>query len=166
MIDLKIKKLFFDRKRITDAVDAARVRVLARAGGLVRTIARRSIRKRKDKVSLPGNPPFGHGAELLKRFIFFGYDPHADSVVIGPAKLNRSGDAPHLLEFGGTTTLKRAKTIRVGPQGRNRRGQFTRGERKRLKAGTRLRYQPRPFMGPALQKAAPKLPELWRNSVR
>ena len=81
---------------------------------------------------------------LLKKFIFFGYDPDRSSVVIGPMRLDRRGrgEAPPLLEYGGKTTLKR------------------RGKRKRTT------YKARPYMGPAFEKEKPQLPAMWRGSVR
>ena len=138
MIDLKIKRLFFDRRRVMDAVERARRKALAGSGALVRKIAKDSIRKRK-KPSRPGEPPHSHTG-LLKRFIFFGYDEFSRGVVVGPVALKRRATVPHLLEYGGLT------------EGRNRR--------------RRVRIAPRPYMGPALLKAKPKLPEMWRNSIR
>jgi len=70
------------------------------------------------------------------------------------------------LEFGGTTVARRTMLVRVGDTGRDRRGRFTRGKRQLVKAGTRLVYKPRPYMGPAMQKELPKFPELWLNSIR
>jgi len=103
----------------------------------VRTTARSSIRRRK-VVSRPGQPPSSHTG-LLKRFIFFGYDPARHSVVIGPVALARSdGKAPSLLEHGGMSR----------------------------RAGRAVRYRRRPFMGPAMTKELPGLPKLWRDSVR
>jgi len=38
---------------------------------------------------------------------------------------------------------------------------------RRTKTKTRrLRYRPRPFMGPAFEAEKPQLPALWKNSVR
>ena len=142
MIDMRITRLFFDRKAVTNRVGRATKRVLSRFGAYVRQTARRSIRKRK-AVSLPGQPPSSHKG-LLKRFIFFGYDPGRQSVVIGPARLagRNRGEAPPLLEYGGTTTLKRG------------------GKRKRAT------YKARPFMGPAFEEHKKQLPQMWANSVR
>lgn len=141
MIDLRMKQLFFDSKKVRSSVDRTTRRVLSRFGAFVRRTARSSIRKRKN-TSTPGSPPSSHTG-LLKRFIWFGYDPGQDSVVIGPARLtqNNRGDAPSLLEYGGRTTLKRN------------------GKRVRAKFGAR------PFMGPAFEKEQPKLPAMWRDSI-
>lgn len=143
MIDLRIKQMFFDRPKVKRAVDAARRKVLSKAGAFIRQTARTSIRKRRGS-SKPGQPPHSH-VGLLRRFILFGYDKQRDSVVVGPVGLKAS-TTPRVLERGGTTTVTR-----------RRRGKRT--ER-------RVRIAARPYMNPALEKERPKLPELWRNSVK
>jgi hypothetical protein len=142
MIRFEITKLFFDKKAVRDKVDAGTRRVLSKFGAFVRRTARSSIRKRK-KPSSPGSPPSSH-IGLLKKFIFFGYEPAKRSVVIGPVRLSQQGrgEAPHLLEYGGSTKVEH------------------RGKRKRAKV------RPRPFMGPAFEKEQPKLPAMWKGSVR
>ena len=164
MVDMRMKKYFFDTKRVLRAVDKGRRAALSKAGAFIRTTARRSIRKRK-RAAPPGKPPSSHTG-LLKRFIFFGYDAGSDSVVIGPARLAKSTEAPHTLEFGGTVKVRRDRLMRVEDTGRDKRGRFTKGKYKRVKAGTRLTYQARPFMGPAIDKERSKLPKFWRDSVR
>lgn len=142
MFRIDTKQMFFDSKKVRRATDRATRRVLSKFGAFVRRTARSSIRKRK-RISRPGEPPSSHMG-LLKKFIFFGYEPAKRSVVIGPARLTQSGrgEAPSLLEYGGGTTLKR------------------RGRRRRA------RYKARPFMGPAFGKEKPKLPAMWRSSIR
>ena len=142
MIDMRLRKLFFDTKKVRRSVDRATRRVLSRFGAFVRRTARSSIRKRK-KASAPGSPPSSHTG-LLKRFIWFGYEPHRRSVVIGPARLTKAGrgEAPENLEYGGMATVTRQK-------------------RKR-----RARIRPRPFMQPAFEKEQQQLPALWRDSVK
>lgn len=133
---------FFDRKSVIRAADRATRKVLSRFGAFVRRAARSSIRRRK-RVSRPGQPPTSWTG-LLRRFLFFSYEPRKRSVVIGPARLNKGdGEAPRLLEHGGTVA---------------RRG---RGGKRRV-----LRYRARPYMGPAFEKELPKLPRMWRDSVR
>ena len=149
MIGFKIsrmKGLFFDSKKVLDATTRAERRVLSRFGAYVRRSARSSIRKRK-RASEPGKPPSSHTG-LLKRFLFFAYDPNRKSVVIGPARLNEKvGDAPHALEHGG-------------------RSRVTAGRRRRRRATRTVTIAPRPFMGPAFEKEQPKLPAMWRDSVK
>lgn len=144
MIGFKIDKaMFFDRQKVIDATDRASRRVLSRFGAFVRQRARTSIRKRKG-TSAPGNPPHSH-VGLLRRFIFFGYDRRKHSVVIGPTALAASGgEAPALLEYGGTARIRDPRS------GRRRTA----------------RYRGRPYMGPALEAEQPKLPSMWRNSIK
>ncbi len=79
---------------------------------------------------------------LLKRNIFFVYEPQRTNVVIGPILLNKGTDAPEILEHGGAVT------------------------RRRNKKRVRMTYRPRPFMGPAFEREKPKLSAMWRDSVR
>lgn len=139
---LKITHLFFDSPKVVRAVDKSTRKVLSKFGAFVRRTAKQSIRKRK-KSSAPGSPPSSHTG-LLKRFIFFGYDPQKRSVVIGPTRLteNNRGEAPSILEYGGRTTVNS-------------------GTKK-----TRVRIRPRPFMGPAFEKEKPNLPSMWKDSVK
>ena len=141
MIGMKFKQMFFTSKAVLSVTDRATRRVLSKFGAYVRRAAKSSIRKRK-AISSPGSPPSSHTG-LLKRFILFGYDPSKRSVVIGPLRLTRGGrgDAPRALEEGGTTQVVR------------------RGRKERVK------IKARPFMGPAMEKEKPKLPQMWRNSV-
>jgi hypothetical protein len=133
---------FFNRRAVTSAVDRATRRVLSRFGAFVRTTARSSIRRRKS-VSKPGRPPTSWTG-LLKKFLFFSFDRERRSVVIGPVRLNSSdGEAPGLLERGGAATRE------------DRRGKRH-----------RVNYASRPYMGPAFEKEQPKLPEMWRDSIR
>jgi len=145
MIRMVAKRMFFDRKAVTNAVDRTTRRVLSKFGAFVRRGAKSSIRKRR-RASAPGEPPSSHTG-LLRRFIFFGYDRDRRSVVIGPQRLNQKiGDAPHALEHGGVSMVL---------EGSRRR------RRKR-----RIRIRARPFMGPAFEKERPKLAAMWRDSVK
>lgn len=140
MIGLDIKKAFFDRRAVINAVDRGARKVLSKFGAFVRTSARHSIRKRR-AISQPGQPPSSH-VGLLRKLILFGYDAQRKSVVVGPTPLRGASEAPPLLEYGGQARRK------------DRRGR------------TRtMRYRARPFMGPALERERSKLPKLWAGSV-
>ena len=168
MIDMRLKsfqKMFFPSKAIPRRVDAASRKVLSKFGAFVRRTARSSIRKRKG-ASKPGQPPSSHTG-LLKKFIWFGYEPKKRSVVIGPARLaSRNSGAPEILEYGGMHKLKTDMILRVGGPGRDNKGRFTLGQRKKVRKGKKLRIAARPFMGPAMEKEKPQLPSMWANSVR
>ena len=141
MIGMVTKEMFFDRLKVTRAVDSGVRKVLSKFGAFVRTGARHSIRKRK-AVSQPGQPPSSH-VGLLRRLIYFGYDANRRSVVIGPTPLRGTAEAPPLLEYGGRTRLK------------SRKGKVVSAT-----------YRARPFMGPAFEREKAKLPALWAGSVK
>ena len=130
---------FFDRERVMRSVKTATRRVFSRFGAFVQARAKTSIRKRKG-ISPPGHPPYSH-VGLLRKFIFFAYDPARQSVVIGPVLLRSDSQVPSLLEYGGVIVRRTKKRTR------------------------RLRYRPRPYMRPAFEQEKLKLPDLWRNSV-
>lgn len=135
-----VKGSFFDAQKVIDATDKAERQVLSKFGAFVRRTARTSIRKRR-KTSKPGSPPSSHTG-LLKRNIFFAYEKSRNSVVIGPISLNKSGDAPELLEYGGRATRR--------INGKSRR----------------VTYKPRPYMGPAMAANLPALPGMWADSIK
>jgi hypothetical protein len=142
------KKLFFDRPKIMDAATKATRKVLSKFGAFVMTSARQSIRNTKGP-SAPGQPPHSRTG-LLKKFLFFGYDPARASVVIGPVKLTKdlSPDGktiPQLLEEGGKAAFHT---------------KFAKNRRARA-----YTLAPRPFMGPALKVNLPQLPDMWRDSI-
>lgn len=135
--------MFFDRHVVMRAADAAKRKVLSQAGAFIRTRAKTSIRKRKGTAP-PGKPPHSHEGSL-RRLILFGYDRSSDSVVVGPVGLAKS-TAPRALEHGGETVVHQRRGGRL--------------------VSRRVRIAARPFMAPALEKERPKLPLLWRNSIR
>jgi hypothetical protein len=139
----QFRQSFFDRAAVTQAVDRATRRVLSKFGAFVRTTARSSLRRRK-RVSEPGQPPSSHTG-LVKRFLYFGFDAVRKSVIVGPAKLNKP--EPRVLEL-----------LEQG-------GQIRRRSRRTRKLETHV-YRARPFMGPALRRELPKLPAMWRNSIK
>ena len=146
VITMRIKDMFFDRHVVMRAMDSAKRKVLSQAGAFIRTAARTSIRKRKGTAP-PGNPPHSHEGSL-RRLILFGYDRASDSVVVGPVGFARS-TAPRALEHGGETVVH----SRVGGRG----GRLV---------SRKIKIAARPFMAPALEKERPRLPLLWRNSIR
>lgn len=85
--------------------------------------------KRPLMPSNPGEPPRSITG-LLKKHIYFVYDPQKRSVIIGPARLNSSTNAPEALEKGGPATTRK---------------------------GDRFRMEKRPYMKPAFDKEYPKL---------
>lgn len=169
MISVKATDFFFDRKVVIDAVGKAAARNLSKAGAYIRTSARSSIRKRK-RVSKPGEPPSSHTGHL-KEYIWFAFDPRAESVVVGPVGFNQksvsngeivSGVVPVILEKGGTIGIREVLT---------RWGWQTRGRSRRREQGlpTRVRkasYEARPYMGPAFEKNKDKFKDIWADSIK
>jgi hypothetical protein len=138
----QIKEMFFDRPSVARAVNQAVRKKLGQIGGIIRKTARNSIERAKGP-SAPGRPPHSHTG-LLKDFIYYGYDKSNDSVIVGPCLLNRGTDAPHVLEYGGTGTVKR--------------GIFRRNQKKHFRA--------RPFMAPALEANRNKISSILQDSIR
>jgi len=159
----KSKDFFFDRERVTRAMDAATRKALSKGGAFVMRGARKSIKEGKvrargraregetrsvtQRVSSPGSPPYSRTG-LLRDRIFFAAPPGggAPTVVIGPERIAKSTGAPETLEFGGATVI----------------------ERKRKSGGVdrrKVRIAARPYMAPALAREASKLPEQFRNAV-
>ncbi len=103
--------------KVIKMVDSKTRRALSRAGGYVRTIAKRSIKKR-NSFSRPGEPPHSHRG-LLKNFIFYQYDPHHKTVIIGPERVSqvKSQGAPKSLEYGGTIAGEPHPMPKLGDSG-------------------------------------------------
>lgn len=174
-VSMRITDFFFDRPHIERRVNQANRRNLNHAGGLVRKIAKNSMRRRK-RSSEPGTPPSAHaesGSPASLKNILYGYDDQAGDgrggVIVGPVFLNQlqysgrnlmRGTVPSLHEFGGTVGLREKKVGQSWrPVGRRRPRP---GQPVRIRRAT---YPARPFMKPALKKAAPKFRNIWADSI-
>lgn len=163
-VSYQLKNMFFDRAKVQSMVDQKTHRFLYRAGGRVRTIAIRSMRRvgKKGKPSAVGTPPKWHGdTNFSLRTIFFGFESRY-SVIVGPtrgnAKIEGVPSIPYLHEQGGTIVFKEKKagTRWISLGRRARPGQPVRKRR--------ATYPARPFMGPAVRTLKTKYPEytkLW-----
>lgn len=111
--------------------------------------------------SNPGEPP-RYYTGLIRKHVYFDADPVTMSVVSGPAALPgvKQKDTLDLLEHGGTRVeevgewtlfyVKGRKTVRLA----------------NYETRT-VRYEPRPFMAPAQEKAVGFLvPKVWEDSLR
>jgi hypothetical protein len=141
-ITLKLKSLFFDRAAVIADIGKKAATSFSRFGSFVRRRAQTSMRKggKKKLIASPGEPPRTHEGSV-RRLIWFSWDPSTRSVVIGPVPYKK-GEAPELLEFGGTVTRRVHGKPRV------------------------MRYRKFPFMGPALEAEMPNLPKAWSAAVR
>lgn len=126
-------KVVFDSEKVHKKMQAATFTTLNQAGGAIRLIAKRSIKKgNKKKPSSPGTPPHTL-TKALPNSILYAVGRDKTYVVIGPAS-NLISDVGAAHEFGGQYRKQR--------------------------------YPARPFMGPALIKGTPRLPENWAASFR
>ncbi len=145
-ITFKMRDWFFNTGTVAAAVDRATRGALSRAGSLVMTIARRSMRttKNRQQHSPPGHPPRAHSDHpFVKQFLYFALGHERNDVVIGPESLYRhrrmAAPVPSILEFGGRSySYRRKREVTIAA---------------------------RPFMGPALEKAEPYLERFWHRSV-
>lgn len=157
-----VKRTFFDRAAVQDAVDRGTVRALSKMGAFHRRAQKSLVRYRK-KPSLPGQPPSAHRSDRftrtktnrkgetktqslspLRELMFFGYDPSSRSVVSGPAKFFKSQvagkPAPETLEEGGRVTVEQpAKAPVTGKRASPRQSETFR----RLIAEGRIEARPR-----------------------
>lgn len=112
---------FLDRARVKNAVAASVHDRLLQIGAITRTIAQRSMRRRKS-ASKPGQPPSARLDNLqgggLRDWILFALEPGDRSLIVGPIGFNsgRTG-VPALHEFGGSKKNERRKTYKIGMAG-------------------------------------------------
>jgi hypothetical protein len=148
------KNFFFDRELVTKFMDRKSAAALARGGGLVRRIAQNSMRSRR-KASMPGTPPSRHRPRGQGfTHILFVFDPKSKSVVVGPVLYSSLAyadgtTAPQVNEFGGRVRVRNKRT-----------------QSKKQPSIQDANFPSRRFMGPALEVAKPKLPELWAIAVQ
>jgi hypothetical protein len=139
------KGWFLDREKVRSFLGTRTAAALSRAGALVRTIARRSmryvtsLREQQRQVaagdrkrltgepapSPPGTPPHAvRPHPWIREFLYYAYEPAAGSVVIGPVRLSSRINVPSLHEFGGAVMVrnKRRRVRRVGCGGEIRIG--------------------------------------------
>ena len=103
---------------------------------------RRQRKPRRPYIaSRPGEPPRTRKNPLLRKRLFYLFEPARRDVIVGPEWLARKSDVPRLLEGGGRYQIKR-------------RGQT---QTKTMKA--------RPYMLPALEKAKPELADMFRDTI-
>ncbi len=158
-IGLTVKAVTFDERKVLDPYRKARRRWLFQKAGLIRTITRRSMKKRSG-VSSDGQPPSVHEGGLKGGIRF---DVGDESAVIGAVP--SASRVAELLEKGGNASIR----FFILGQQRDSRGRFRKGPSIVYSPHAPLRrgrYRPRPFMRPALETAAPSLPTGWRGAIR
>ena len=172
-VQFRAKDFFFDRAGVMSQLNKTERQGLSRIGAYIRTSARSSLRRRK-RSSRPGETPSIHSRDKvanLKHILFF-YEASRHTVVVGPVKLNQRnfrlkgrGKAgnwvtiPALMEAGGTLAIREKSTD--GGLNWRRQNQRRSPRERELFRTRRAKYSPRPFMGPAMKKALPKLPSIF-----
>lgn len=177
------KEFFFDRLAIEKAAGKAAVRALSRFGAFVRRAAQTSMRYRTKGNSAPGSPPFAHKSKrlaalkrmkrarhngaLLREFLFFAYDPGSKSVVVGPVGFKSRGGTPvpELHEKGGTVSANGRVMLVKNKPGRDARGKFVSAGERLVRLTGAIKYPPRPFMRPALDRMLPKFAACFKGTV-
>lgn len=119
---------WFDKNVVIKILDDVTYQVFNRFGFRVMTDSRRSIRNRPirkrgprkgSNVSLPGQSPTNQTG-ILKQHIYYEYDRRQRSVVIYAARLagaKKTGvPVPEILEFGGVSTDRRGRSVRIQPR--------------------------------------------------
>ena len=179
-LSMHMTDYFFDRQAVIDRMSKANRQALSKAGAFIRRRARTSLRRRKS-TSPPGSPPSVHSDDSIATLknILFAYEPHSESLVVGPVRLNQVEDSwidlgrttvPQLHEFGDI-----ARVLEWSWDGgrtwsrRDRRFRHTSRKRKEvyhfIERRRRARYRARPFMGPALEAERPNIPDAWTGAL-
>jgi len=166
--------VFFDRSVIKTRWRKFNETPIKKAGLLVRRIAINSIRKGgiskrkagKRLTSKPGRPPkwWRAGSPPPFHMIYSVPSPFQTSTTVGMVGFTRKSQepVPGLHELGGTKRIRIKLRVRSRRHFRGKGGKF-------IPTGTvtgtvAARYPKRPFMRPALRKATPKIPGLWKGS--
>ena len=144
-LNWNVKNWFFDRERVRSRLRITTRAALSKAGGLVRTIARRSMRyvtslreqqrqveagerkrlRGEPAPSAPGTPPHAvRPHPWIRQHLYYAYDPGRGSVVIGPVRLSSRVNVPALHEYGGRRVVRnpRRRVRKVGAGGEIRVG--------------------------------------------
>lgn len=161
----------FDRKIIKSNWGAINESAGKKAGLLVRRIARNSLRQVKHgRPSPPGMPPHSHSWRYVMkagkrrrttaplRLIYSVPEMMGARVIVGPVGFGDVHPVPEIHEKGLTVPRlvpKRGSKAKVDRFGRRH---FQREKRV-------VKYPVRATMWPALVKATPKLPAMWRGSL-
>lgn len=152
------KNQFFDRKLVENQLRRDEHRKLWKIGRFLRTRSRAMLRRRK-RVSKPGQSPSVRASSrqfaTLKNILYY-YDADTRSVIIGPRFVNgtrpvnsNAVSVPQLLELGGHQQIEEY----ISPDDGEWSVGVTPGRRRAFETRKRVaRYEPRPFMGPALDK--------------
>ena len=154
----------WDASQLMRQQHGVRRRYLFKAGGTIRTTARRSLRKaRRIRVSELPDEAQEEYREALEDFRAGHRDrpPVLNTIVSDPYNPPLLQMSPSPLRNGLRFSVdKGAETVVIGPERSNE------GIAGDLEFGRGKIRKPRPFMRPAYQKTLPQLPSLFRSAVR
>lgn len=173
---MRATDFFVDRPLVKQLLKAANAEALPKIGAYLSRRARSMLRRRK-RVSGPGEIPSVHSQDdfaSLKN-ILFAVAADANSVLCGPVKLNQrnmvadvgSQTVPQIMEFGGVVSIHEQAYLR-SEVWRRRDLRYNPKPYKYKYRVRRASYEPRPFMGPALQAEidAGTIPRTLSGTVR
>ena len=165
---IKVSNFFFDKPHVIALIGKANADKLGLTGSHIKRTAQESMRYTVKKSSSAGQPPRAHqktGALIRKR-LFNWYDTSTKSMVIGSEKLSSTRTSrfgvtlPEVLEKGGQTTNLSPKKYHV------RSGGFVDYKNPLPRVRYPATVAARPYMGPALAKEIPLIPDRWKNSIK
>lgn len=160
-----------DAAALLDKIDEDHRRAFIRLGGYIRTTARRSMRRTKNK-NLPAFPaPQPPRARLgtIRDLYQFAYDTAKKRLVAGPEVTTKQGRKPPVLSSTLPTHIQEAGgNVKVGPKGMVLSRSIGRGKNKTVQEttfapGQTIRIPARPYSAPALERAIreEKLKKYW-----
>jgi len=165
-------------RRVLGELARGKRRALYRVGGLIKQIAKRSIRKKRQgkfgKPSRPGSPPKSITHGLRNSFEFKVMDDDS-SVIIGPIRKSTPNNVANLHEEGGTVA-GRAGRVPIHKRAVRKGVKWKEGEEPypsnrypdhmMVLMPARRKYPERKFMGPAATKAQDKYPDIFKDLLR
>lgn len=159
----RTKLVYFDKNVIRRNWSRMNRGPIQKAGNLVRLFARQSIKRRGPRTppSSPGTPPHSRrpGRTPPMKMIYSVPQHFGTSAIIGFVGFGNSNPVPGLHEHGGWAR----RMVFVKGRRPLKKGGFGGIQYKRMMKG--VRYRRRPTMVPALTKAVPVLPFMWRDSL-
>lgn len=165
LLAMKVRSMnFFDRNIFKKKWQWMNNNPLTRSAGLVRKIARGSIRRvTNNRPSKSGKPPRSRDASGAMKRIFYVTDTLNTQAIVGLVGFGTDTVPTPAVHEHGLRALRWVK-VADGKQRRNKKGQFRKQRKKFVKK--MVQYPKRSFMEPALRKARPKIPSFWRGSIK
>ncbi|MFH1302332.1 MAG: hypothetical protein ABIK07_14825 [Planctomycetota bacterium] len=163
-VGFSVKGLEFSSESVIKEVRKAGRKIAYKAGGLIRMISKRKLRKaRMKRVSEMSDDEKQIFDEKVKRAKKLGLPrPKRPLKPSDPYEPPRLRDAKSPLKYLLFFAVGKDNDVVIGPQ-RAKSGIAGVLEYGGTSNGKRI--EPRPFMGPSLEEAAPQLDDYWRDSV-